>query len=175
MSTQLADESITEMMVEDDILDNQEYKDTQSINLDVMDINNDMESLDDFESIDDLDSIDELDSDDEDLEMKLNENLEELSEDETQEQEPQEEVQEQYQINDFQKFLYIQKSLNKFYKDELYKSDFVQKAYIADNSNTTNEFKKYLQDEMLLDVYVRTIDLGIEILNLAKKELGIDV
>lgn len=72
---------------------------------------------------------------------------------------------------DYQRFLSIHESLNSFYKDEKYDSKFVETVYIADAVGLSHELKGYLEDEMFLSVYVRKIELPMEICNIAKIEI----
>jgi hypothetical protein len=160
-----------EMQKEDPLLEDDL---DESVDLDSIDLEDDLSLDDDLESLDDLDDLDDLDglSDTDDLEEQLEENLEEAisPEQSLEEGEEKEEIKE---TQDFQYFSIIQNSLSKYYKDELYESDFIENIYVADSVRVTNEFKKYLQEEMFFNVYVRSIELELELCQLAKDELGI--
>ena len=122
----------------------------------------DMESLDDFADIEDLDTLEDMD---------------EFSESKDIEEELQVEAEEEVEVNssfgdDYNRFTMIQNSINHFYKDERYDSQFIETAYIADNVGISGDLKKYLEEEMFLSVYVRKIDVVSEICDLAKVETG---
>jgi len=122
----------------------------------------DVDELDNLGDIEDLDSLDDLDefSDTKDLEEELNENLDELP------------VGDIDSFNeDYQRFLLIQGSINDFYKNEKYKSQFIESTYIADGVGVSGDLKRYLEEEMFLNVYIRTMDLNAEVFELAKAEL----
>jgi len=120
--------------------------------------------LEDFANIEDLDAIEEIDefSENKDIEEELMESTDTLEEaDDTQFNE------------DYQRFTLIQGSVGEFYKDPRYESRFVENVYVADAVGVTKEFKKYLEEEMFFNVYVRRADLALELCELAKKETGI--
>jgi len=124
-----------------------------------------IDSLDEFGDIEDLDSLEDIDefSDSKDVEEELYESDEILPEDEENEA-----------FNeDYQRFNLIQLAVSHFYKDDKYKSRFIENVYIADGAGVTNELKKYLEEEMFFNVYVRRADLGVEVCELAKMELGL--
>jgi hypothetical protein len=122
--------------------------------------------FDDFGDIEDLDSIDDIDefSESKDIEEELlDENIEE------------EVVHNEADgfNEDYQRFSLIQTSLNKFYKDDLYESEFVQTVYIADGIGLSYDLKRFLEEEMFLSVYTRKINLTLSLGELAKEEMGL--
>ena len=122
-----------------------------------------LETLDDFADIEDLDAIEDLDefSDSKDLEEELSI--------ESEEDFP---VQDSEGFNeDYQRFLLIQSAINNFYKDEKYKSAFIETTYIADSVGVSGDLKRYLEEEMFLTAYVRHIDLSAELCDIAKREV----
>lgn len=133
-----------------------------AINLEEIDALDDVESVDDFGDIEDLDSIDEIDEfaeEDDEEEVKEEESISSIEEDATGFNE------------DYQRYSLIQSSINCFYKDEIYKSEFVQDIYIADGVGVSGDLKRYLEEEMFLNVFVRHLDLCSELAELAKAEL----
>lgn len=136
--------------------------------------------LDDIESLDDLDIIDELDdlSDIEDLDAL--EEIAEFSEDaptleEERAHEPQVgELKEQMDRfnDDFMRFELIQKTLSKFYAGEHCHNRFIETIYIADAYGSGVDFKRYLEEELFLNVLIRKIDLGDVVIALAQEEVG---
>lgn len=158
-------------------LDMEHYKDSNDLLMDdneVQEIELDMddgidlddmevEDLDDFADIEDLDSLEDLDefSDAKDIDEEFQESLDE----------PQS-VKEVDGFNeDYQRYLLIQSSINDFYKNSKYKSQFIESTYIADGVGVSGDLKRYLEEEMFLNVYIRSMDLGAEICELAKAEL----
>ncbi|MEA3330333.1 MAG: hypothetical protein U9Q29_01390 [Campylobacterota bacterium] len=156
-------------------LDMQHYKDSSDLLMDdeeeiELDIDDgiDLDSieaddLDDFGDIEDLDSLEDLDefSDAKDLDEEFQESLDETVQ-----------VKEVDGFNeDYQRYLLIQSSINDFYKSTKYKSQFIESTYIADGVGVSGDLKRYLEEEMFLNVYIRSMDLGAEICELAKAEL----
>jgi len=139
--------------------------DDEAIELDDVSISDDgTTELEDFANIEDLDSIEEIDefSESKDIEEELLESTDVLEEaDETKFNE------------DYQRFTLVQASVGQFYKDERYESRFVENVYVADSVGVTNDFKKYLEEEMFFNVYIRRTDVALEVCELTKRELGI--
>ena len=137
----------------------------QSINLEDIDVDDDiMQDLDDFGDIEDLDSIEDIAefSQDKDLDEELADAAEEL------------EVEEPHEASfneDYQRFSLIQASLNHFYNNEKYDSKFVETVYIADGTGLSSDLKDYLEEEIFLNVYLRRIDINMEVCKLAQREL----
>jgi hypothetical protein len=132
-----------------------------SIDLDDIDAMSDIEGLDDFGDIEDLDSIDEID------EFAETEDEEEFADEDD---EPS--VDDGSGFNeDYQRFSLIQSSINRFYKDSRYDSKFVESVYIADAIGVSGDLKRYLEEEMFLSVFVRHLDLGAEVCEMAKADL----
>jgi len=139
------------------------------IDLETIDVDDNIDDLEGFSYIENLDTIEDIDefSQGEDLE-------EELYENEAQEKGTEEETNDNSHFNeDYQRFSMIQDAINHFYKDERYESNFLENIYIADYTHVSNDLKRYLEDEMFLNVYIRSIDIGSELYSLAKKELGL--
>jgi len=74
---------------------------------------------------------------------------------------------------DNQRFLLIQNSIKDFYKDEKYKSKFIENIYIADSVGISSRLRDSLEEEMFLTPFVMDIELGEEITKLARMELGL--
>lgn len=133
--------------------------DMDGINLEDVDVEDSVEELDNFDDIEDLDTFDEM---------------EEFSEDETPEISAAPTLDfddgESSFGEDYHRFSLIKSAINKFYQDDRFKSDFLLQTYIADAVGVSSELKKFLQEEMCLDVFIRKIDLGVELCELAKAE-----
>ncbi len=74
---------------------------------------------------------------------------------------------------DYQRFSLIQTSVAHFYKDEKYESTFLENIYIADAVGVSGDLKKYLEEEMFLNVYIKETKIDAEVCKLAKEELGL--
>mgnify|MGYP000981970966 CR=1 FL=1 len=141
-----------------------EIDDLEEDSIDLDDIDS-IDELDDFSDIADLDSIDDLDEFDETKDIE-----EELAVSEESEEFP---VQESDSLNaDYERFVAIQNSVNAFYKDEKFESEFIENVYIADAVGVSRDIQKYLEEEMAVNVYIRHLDLPAEVSELAKMELG---
>jgi hypothetical protein len=135
-------------------------------------------SLDDIESLDDLDIIDELDdlSDIEDLDSL--EEIVEFSEDAPTTVEKQtfaphaDEVKGELDRfnDDYARFELIEKTLAEFYAGEHCKNRFVEIVYVADAYGSGTELKRYLEEELFLNVLIRRIDVSDEVLMLSITE-----
>jgi len=162
----LMGEEAEDILLNEDIDENVDLELDGGIDLEDIDVEEgSMDSLDEFGDIEDLDSLEDIDefSDSKDVEEELYESGEILPEDEENEA-----------FNeDYQRFTLIQSAVSHFYKDDKYESRFIENVYIADGAGVTNELKKYLEEEMFFNVYVRHADLAIEVCELAKMELDL--
>lgn len=154
-----------------------DYDDMDSIDLDDEDEEDDSINLDDIDAIDDIDELDDDFGDIADLDNI--EEIDEFSEAKDFEEELLEQNEEEnYPIHDseginedYQRFLLIQSSINSFYQDTKYKSKFVENIYIADAISGTGDLKRYLEEEMFLNVYIRHVEIAAEVCEIAKLEL----
>lgn len=137
-------------------------------------------NLDNIENLDDLDIIDELDdlSDIEDLDEL--EEIDDFSEDEPTLEEKRSSLPSANEIknemdrfgDDYTRFELVQKTLERFYASEQCRNRFVETVYIADAHGTLGELKHYLEEELFLNVLIRRIDVGDEVIALAMSEEG---
>ena len=156
-----ADETLEDAMIEDvDIVDEIE----EGIDLDDISTIDELESLDDFGDIEDLDSFEEMDdfAQSEDVEEEFHEEVEAIENDE-----PEESI----SNDDYQRFTLIQNSINRYYHDEKYNSKFLETIYIADSVGVSSILKQYFEEEMFINTYVRTIDVGQELSSLSRLEV----
>ena len=138
-----------------------------SIDLEDIDVDDDdeMELIDDFGDIEDLDSIEEIDefAEHKDMQEEFYGATQQLSS-----------LGNEGEFNqDYKRFLLIQSSIGRYYKDTKYKSRFIENIYVGDNIGVSPEFKRYLEEEMFVNVYVRRADISMEVCELAKMEFGI--
>ena len=150
----IEEEDIEDVLLEED-----------SIDLDDIDSIDELDELDTFGDIADLDSIDELDEfgDTRDIEEALaeNEEIEEFP------------VEESDGFNrDYQRFLLIQGAVNSYYQSDKFESEFIENTYVGDGIGVSADFKKYLEEDMFLNVYVRHVSLSAELCEIAKMELS---
>ena len=71
----------------------------------------------------------------------------------------------------YQKFLHIQKFIERFYEEVTCENRFINFVYMADTLNSGEDIEFYIMDELFLDVDLCSIDLNEEICKLAKGEL----
>lgn len=136
----------------------------EGIDLEDISAINDMEALDDFGNIEDLDTFEEIDefSESKDLEEEFYQESTAVPTN----------VNRNESFNeDYQRFLLIQNSVKRFYNEDKYNSKFIESVYIADGFGISADLKRYLEEEMFLSVYVRKIDLSMQICEMAKAEL----
>jgi hypothetical protein len=167
-----------DMLLKNDIEDEEEleeledlsFDDNESIDLEDIDVDDQIEALEDFGEIEDLGDIEDLDAledidqfaDHKDIEEELLESDEELSEDN-----------EENFTQDFQRFSLIEKAIGYFYNDDKYESKFIENIYLADTIGVSSDLKKFLEEELFLNVYIRKTDICVELSELTKEELGI--
>jgi hypothetical protein len=128
-------------------------------------------NLDDIEGLEDLDIIDDLDSLSDIDDLNELEEVHEFSEDMPTNEEKRQ-SREQMMIKDemddsaedYQHFNYIQKALNEFYMMDVCRNRFVETVCIADSKGASEELKRYLEEELFLNVLVRKVDV-IETIN----------
>ncbi|MDQ1267696.1 MAG: hypothetical protein QG560_339 [Campylobacterota bacterium] len=129
------------------------------IDLEEIDIENDSAGFDDFTNIEDLDDTDSID------EFSQVHEIREISTKEEQH------ASAEGFNEDYQRFSLIQSALSTFYKDPKYNSQFVENIYIADGVGVSGDLKNYLEEEMFLNVFIRKIDLGAALCDMAKAEI----
>lgn len=132
----------------------------EGIDLEEISIDDESVGFDDFSNLEDLDegeTIDEFSEAHEEVAEKIISKDVDISADGFNE--------------DYQRFSLIQSALNTFYKDAKYESKFIETIYIADGTGVSGELKNYLEEEMFLSVYIRKIDLGLAMCDIAKAEI----
>jgi hypothetical protein len=65
----------------------------------------------------------------------------------------------------------IQKCLQEYYEDERYENEFIETVYIADGTDGNEDLKRYLEEELFLNVIIRKINLNDELLALTQEEV----
>ena len=134
--------------------------------------------LDDIESLDDLDIIDDLDDLSDIADLDALEEIAEFSEDTPTFEEQRgrdshgKELKEQMDRfnDDYRQFELIQKTLSRFYGGEHCRGRFVETVYIADAYGSGSDLKRYLEEELFLNVIIRKLDLADEVLALSQIE-----
>lgn len=151
-----------DMLMDSSDIDDESLDLDEGIDLDDIDVDDDMDMLDDFGDIEDLDALEDIDefSENQDIEEEFYEAQESI-----------EDSLDDGLNEDYQRFTLIQGAIGRFYKEPKYRSIFVESIYIANGVGASNELKRYLEEEMFLSVYMRHIDIGVELCKLAKQEL----
>lgn len=168
LDMQRDEDSSDELMMDVDDVDDEEELilddiDSGSVDLDDIDVDDDdiggFDELDDLDDMDGFDDMDDFDSDelDEDTFSSTEKQLDDI-------------VEQSSFGEDYHRFSLIQGAVNSFYKDSKYDSDFVQSVYVADGIGLSGEFKKFLEEEMFLSVFIRKVDIAQEMSELAKEE-----
>ena len=132
-----------------------------TIDLDDIDTIDELDDLEDFANIEDLDSLEDME---EFAQAKEEEPIKEEKSKSSQHEE-------QNFNEDYQRFLLIQNSIKNFYRDSRYNSEFIEYVYIADTIKVGRDLKRFLEEEMFLSVYVRHMDLPLEVCTMTKLEL----
>ena len=141
-------------------IDDEEDEDEGLIHLE------DIEGLEDLDIIDDLDSLSDIDD------LNELEEVHEFSEDMPTSEEKRLGREQSFMIKgdmdssaeDYQRFSYIQETLQQFYSMDECRDRFVETACIADSQGGSEELKRYLEEELFLNVLVRKVDV-IETIN----------
>lgn len=123
-------------------------------------------NLDEIEGLEDLDIIDDLDSLSDIDDLNELEEVHEFSEDVPTNEEKRlsrEPMMIKDEIDDtaedYKHFNYIQKTLHQFYSMDECRNRFVETVCIADAKGASEELKRYLEEELFLNVLVRKVDL----------------
>lgn len=122
----------------------------------------DLGELDDLQELDDLDGMDEME--------EFSEETVSVANVAAVEEENPEAGLEGADI-EFKRFELVSKSLNTFYHDNRYKSDFIEEIYIADSTPECNDFIHFLEEELFVTVNRRSVDIAEVLTLLSKKEI----
>ena len=71
---------------------------------------------------------------------------------------------------EYSRFEWIQKTLERFYASEQCQNRFIETVCIADSGSGGDELKRYLEEELFLNVLIRHVDVGVGINALAQLE-----
>lgn len=144
-----------------------EFFEEEGIDLEDIDVEDDLDDLEAFGDIEDLDSFEEIEdfSEHKDLEEEFHEANEEVNDSQSEE--------ESISNEDYERFSLIKNSLGNYYSDNKYDSQFIENVYIADSISVSSDLKRYLEEDMFLNVYIRRLDMNSEMLELVKMELNI--
>lgn len=131
--------------------------------LDDLDLGDD--SLDDLDSMDDLDNIDDLDDfvvdDDE------GDGLDSMDDDDDNVLQSEQDLKKELLL-----FEFVDNSLNDYYKNPNYDSDFITEAIIYDTCKCSVGLKKHIKEVFFVEPKVLTIDLGETLCNLSQLEVS---
>jgi hypothetical protein len=68
-------------------------------------------------------------------------------------------------------YKYLTSSLKEFYKNSLYKSNFIDTVVIYDGYEVSSELIGMIEDELLMDIEMHKIDISETVCNLARQEV----
>ncbi len=172
----IEDESMSaelEESAEESLGFNLEDDDDLSIHLDDIDALDELDALDDLDNLQDLDDLDDLDEI-EDFEESLNEAVEE-SEMALEEAKTRYDSKIDNFSDDYKRFQLIQAALQQFYNDEKYDNQFVEEVYLADACEAGQDLTRFIEEELFVTVFKRSIDLDKEIVAMAVKEAKYEI
>jgi len=75
----------------------------------------------------------------------------------------------------YMNYLLISKELDNYYQNEKYQGEFIEEIYIAFDEKSQDNLKKYLEEELFVDVFVRKTSFSMLLTQIAKKENESDV
>lgn len=136
-------------------------------------------SLDDIEDLEDLDLLDDLDSLQDIADLDDLDEVSEFSEDSSTPEEIHYENDNIYGAvkneidgsgEEYERFEFIQKALHRFYVSDQCLNRFVETVCIADAGKGGDELKRYLEEELFLNVLVRRVNVCEGINGLAQLE-----
>ena len=121
----------------------------------------DLGELDDLQELDDLEGMDEMEEFSEETAVTSTASISE------------EDVEASMDGADieFKRYELVSKSLNTFYHDNRYKSDFIEDIYIADSTEDSDDFTRFLEEELFVTVHRRSVDVAEILTLLTKKEI----
>lgn len=129
--------------------------------LEDLELLDDLDVLSDIADLDDLDEVDEF-SDDvftpEEMKLQNDQRMSSIK------------GQIDASNDEYQRFGFIQKTLNRFYLSDQCRGRFVETVCIAESEQKGEELKRYLEEELFLNVLVRKINLCEGINALARLE-----
>ncbi len=141
------------------VFDLDEEHDEDGISID------DLDALDDLCDLEDLDAIHELDDfTDETPDFSLSDDTQ------TDDMQVIEPSMEDFGMS-YQHFLVIQRCLERYYNSDTYRSEFIENIYIADANDSSDDLKRYLEEELFLNVVIRKVNMGDELLALSMEEV----
>jgi hypothetical protein len=133
-------------------------------------------SLDDIEDLEDLDLLDDLDSLQDIADLDDLDEVSEFSEDTS----TPEEIRQEHDSSvkneidgsgeEYKRFEFIQKALQRFYVSDLCMNRFVETVCIADAGKGGDELKRYLEEELFLNVLIRHVNVCEGVNGLAQLE-----
>lgn len=141
--------------------------DDNAINLDDIEELEDLDLLDDLDSLSDIADLDELDE-----VSEFSEDVLTPEEIRVERERSMGEIKNQIDSSsdEYLRFELIQKTLQRFYQSDECQNRFVETVCIADGGNGGDELKRYLEEELFLNVLVRRVNICEGINALAQLE-----
>jgi hypothetical protein len=123
--------------------------------------------------LDDLeDNLDEDDDDDDDDDSDDDKEKEKDDKDDSESSASEDDNNELNTIKSEKLFNLIKDSLDEYYKNSIYSSEFVNKIVFADTEGLADDVISYLNDELMIEVDRKEINIAEVLLNISKEEVG---
>lgn len=157
----------SEGIVDDGMISSSEEYDDELIEED--DEADELISLDDIDDVDDIDDIADIDDMDD---FGSDEGFDDFEGGDSDEEEPvEEETREAEDIGrDIIMLKYLKSSIQEFYANEIYNSDFIEKIVVFESSPISKEIIYYVENDLLLQLEIHKIDILKEAAIMSFKE-----
>ncbi len=70
-------------------------------------------------------------------------------------------------------FKYLQSAIEEYYKNDIYDSEFLEDIIIYNDSNISNDIITMIENDLFLNVEIRSIDVKEEMINMSIEEVGL--
>ena len=69
----------------------------------------------------------------------------------------------------------VEYALSLYYSDDRYRSEFVQKVYLADSKKSSEQFAQALEEALFADVELKKTDIAMQVARLSAAEAGYEI
>jgi len=70
-------------------------------------------------------------------------------------------------------FKFISSAIEEYYKNDMYKSEFLEEIIIYNNSNISNDIITMIENDLFLDIELHSVDMKEEMINMSIKEVDL--